>query len=47
MHGTSDMTIYDEAVPAAAAGENPARIKGVGLCGSAQYLISENEIGDA
>jgi L-iditol 2-dehydrogenase len=47
LHGTGDLQIHDEPVPAAGAGEKLVRIKAVGVCGSDLHWFSEGSIGDA
>jgi L-iditol 2-dehydrogenase len=47
LHGTGDLRIHDEEVPAAGVGEKLIRVKSVGVCGSDLHWFSEGSIGDA
>jgi L-iditol 2-dehydrogenase len=47
LHGTGDLQIHDEEVPAAGEGERLIRVKSVGVCGSDLHWFSEGSIGDA
>ncbi len=45
LHGTGDVRVSDEPVPAVAAGESLIRVKTVGICGSDLHWYSEGGIG--
>ncbi len=47
LHGTGDIRVADEAVPAAADGDLLVRVTAVGICGSDLHWWSEGAIGDA
>jgi L-iditol 2-dehydrogenase len=47
LHGTGNLQIHDEPVPAAGVGEKLVRVKAVGVCGSDLHWFSEGSIGDA
>jgi L-iditol 2-dehydrogenase len=47
LHGTGNLQIHEEAVPAAGAGEELVRVKAVGVCGSDLHWFAEGSIGDA
>lgn len=47
LHGTGDLQVHDEPLPAAGLGEKLVRIKAVGVCGSDLHWFSEGSIGDA
>jgi L-iditol 2-dehydrogenase len=46
LHGTSNLQIDEEPVPAAGAGEKLVRVKAVGVCGSDLHWFAEGSIGD-
>lgn len=47
LHGTGDLQVHEEDVPAAGAGEKLVCIKSVGVCGSDLHWFGEGGIGDA
>ncbi len=47
LHGTGDLQLHDESVPAVGPGEKLIRIKSVGVCGSDLHWFAEGGIGDA
>jgi L-iditol 2-dehydrogenase len=47
LHGTGDLQIHEEPLPAAGAGEKLVRVKAVGVCGSDLHWFAEGSIGDA
>lgn len=47
LHGTGNLQIHEEPVPAAGAGERLVRVKAVGVCGSDLHWFAEGSIGDA
>jgi L-iditol 2-dehydrogenase len=47
LHGTGNLQIHDEPIPAAGEGEKLVHIKSVGVCGSDLHWFSEGSIGDA
>jgi L-iditol 2-dehydrogenase len=47
LHGTGNLQIHEESIPAAGAGERLVRVKAVGVCGSDLHWFSEGSIGDA
>jgi L-iditol 2-dehydrogenase len=47
LHGTGDLRIHEEPVPAAGDGEKLVRVKSVGVCGSDLHWFAEGSIGDA
>lgn len=47
LHGTGDLRIHEEPVPAAGTGEKLVRVKSVGVCGSDLHWFAEGSIGDA
>jgi len=47
LHGTGDLQLHNESVPAVGPGEKLIRIKSVGVCGSDLHWFAEGGIGDA
>ena len=47
LHGTGNLQIHEEPVPAAGAGEKLVQVKAVGVCGSDLHWFAEGSIGDA
>jgi L-iditol 2-dehydrogenase len=47
LHGTGDLQIHEEPLPAAGAGEKLVRVRAVGVCGSDLHWFAEGSIGDA
>jgi len=47
LHGTGDLKIHEESIPAAGAGEKLVRVTAVGVCGSDLHWFAEGSIGDA
>ena len=47
LHGTGNLQIHDEEVPAAGVGEKLIHVKSVGVCGSDLHWFLEGSIGDA
>jgi L-iditol 2-dehydrogenase len=47
LHGTGNLQIHEEPVPAPGAGEKLIRVRSVGVCGSDLHWFSEAGIGDA
>ena len=47
LHGSGNLQLHEEAVPAAGAGERLVRVKAVGVCGSDLHWFGEGSIGDA
>lgn len=47
LHGSHDLRLHDEAVPAAAAGQRLLKVASVGICGSDLHWFDEAGIGDA
>ncbi len=47
LHGTGDLQIHDESIPAPVEGEKLVCVKAVGVCGSDLHWFSEGGIGDA
>ncbi|HJS18990.1 MAG TPA: zinc-binding dehydrogenase [Anaerolineales bacterium] len=47
LHGSGDLKIHEEPIPAVGAGEQLIHVKSVGVCGSDLHWFSEGAIGDA
>ena len=47
LHGTGDLRIHEEQVPAAGEGEKLVHVRSVGVCGSDLHWFSQGSIGDA
>ena len=47
LHGTGDLQIHEEPIPAAGVREKLVRVTSVGVCGSDLHWFSEGSIGDA
>ena len=47
LHGTGNLQIHDEPIPAAGEGEKLVHVRSVGVCGSDLHWFSQGSIGDA
>jgi L-iditol 2-dehydrogenase len=47
LHGTGNLQLHDEPIPAVGEGEKLVRVKSVGVCGSDLHWFAEGGIGDA